>query len=77
MCKLTTLHGVTWEIITVNGRAAYQADHFMVFWNPSLQKHVLTNGLCKILLTGTLMECLDCVWLINGCVCTYISTAVA
>ena len=61
MCKLTTRQGVTWEIITINGKAAYQAGSLLIFFDPRMNHHKLVDGFLSVRMTGTLQDCLECV----------------
>lgn len=59
MCKLTTSHGITWEITRINDRAAFQYSHYLVCWMPSLQSYILLNGMAQKVMVGTSHDCLE------------------
>jgi hypothetical protein len=61
MSKLTTSQGVSWEILTINDRSAYQAGNFLVFWDPMMAHYKLVDGLLAVCMSGTLQDCLECV----------------
>jgi len=61
MCTLTTQHGIKWEILSLNGRVAYQRDTLTVLWIPSQQSYIVLDALCAPIMRGTLEECLESV----------------
>lgn len=76
-CKLTTKQGVCWEVITINGRAAFQAGDMLVFYNDNVNTYVLVDGMLRIGMSGTMQECLEAVFPAGAHVYSPIFQAVA
>lgn len=61
MCTLTTQHGIKWEVIQLNGRAAYNRDQLTVLWMMDLESYIVMDAMARLVMQGPLQECLDSV----------------
>lgn len=48
MCTLTTLGGVRWDIININGRAAFQRSSHTIMWYPARESYIVLNMLAEV-----------------------------
>jgi len=58
---ITTSHGIKWELITLNGRTAFQREPLTILWMDKEERYVLLDGLAQVVRRGSLQDCLDSV----------------